>query len=85
MLQSIRLQRVGHDSIYIWSMCCAVLSSSVVSDSANPWTVAPHVPLSMGILKAGILKWVAMPSSRGSSLPRDQTGISCIGRWVLYH
>ena len=22
---------------------------------------------------------------RGSSLPRDQTGISCTGRWVLYH
>ena len=27
-----------------------------------------------GILQARILKWVAMPSSRGSSQPRDQTG-----------
>ena len=26
-----------------------------------------------GILQARILDWVAMPSSRGSSLPRDQT------------
>ena len=29
-----------------------------------------------------------MPSSRGSSRPRDRTcisGVSCIGRWVLYH
>ena len=40
-----------------------------------------------GILQARILEWVAMPSSRGSSWPRDQTYIShvsCIGRWVLY-
>ena len=35
-------------------------------------------PLSMGILQAKILEWVAMPSSRGSSQARDQTGISCI-------
>ena len=34
-----------------------------------------------GVLLARILAWVAMPSSRGSSLPRDQTHIysgSCI-------
>ena len=31
-----------------------------------------------GILQARILKWVAMPSSRGSSQPRDQTHVSCI-------
>jgi len=30
------------------------------------------------ILQARILEWVAMPSSRGSSQPRDQTGVSCI-------
>ena len=29
-----------------------------------------------GILQARILEWVAMPSSRGSSWPRDQTCIS---------
>ena len=41
-----------------------------------------------GILQARILEWVAMPSSRASSQPRDQTRISyfsCIGSWVLYH
>ena len=26
-----------------------------------------------------------MPSSRGSSQPRDGTYVSCIGRWILYH
>ena len=30
-----------------------------------------------GILQARILAWVAMPFSRGSSWPRDQTCISC--------
>ena len=29
------------------------------------------------ILQARILEWVAMPSSRGSSQPRDQTHVSC--------
>ena len=41
-----------------------------------------------GILQARILAWVAMPSSRGSSRPRDLTHVpyvSCIGRQVLYH
>ena len=31
-----------------------------------------------GILQAGILKWVAMPFSRGSSQPRNWTTVSCI-------
>ena len=41
-----------------------------------------------GILQVRILEWVAMPSSRGSSQPRDWTlvsCVSCIGRRVLYH
>ena len=39
-------------------------------------TLACQAPLS--ILQARILEWVAMPSSRGSSQPRDQTQVSCI-------
>ena len=31
-----------------------------------------------GILQARILEWVVVPISRGSSLPRDQNGVSCI-------
>ena len=52
---------------------------------ATPWTVTHHVPLSMVFLKARILEWVAISSSRGSSQPKDQTRISCIGRRILYH
>ena len=38
-----------------------------------------------GILQAKILEWVAISFSRGSSWPRDQTRVSCIGRRILYH
>ena len=44
----------------------------------SPWTVAHQAPLSMGILQARILEWIAMPSSMRSSQPRDQTQVSCI-------
>ena len=37
-----------------------------------------------GFLQARILEWVALPPSRRSSQPRDQTCASCIGRQVLY-
>ena len=40
------------------------------------------------ILQAKILEWVAAPSSKGSSQPRDQTQVSyvsCTGRCVLYN
>ena len=55
---------------------------------ATPWMIVFQAPLSMGILQARILEWVVMPSSRGSSQPRDGTCVSyvsCIGRQVLYH
>ena len=45
-----------------------------------PWAVACQAPLSMEFLE-----WVAIPFSRGSSWPRDQTWVSHIGRWILYH
>ena len=48
------------------------------------WTVAQSSSV-CGILQARILEWVAMPSSRGSSLPGDRTCISCTGRQILYH
>ena len=35
-----------------------------------------------GILQARMLEWVAMPSSRGSSRPRDRTRVSC-SSWIV--
>ena len=54
----------------------------------NWWTSYPSGSSAYGILQARTLEWVAVPSSRGSSQPRDWTRVSCvswIGRWVLYH
>ena len=41
------------------------------------WTIARQAPTEHGILQEKILEWVAMPISRGSSQPRDQTQVSC--------
>ena len=38
-----------------------------------------------GVSQARILEWVVIFFSKGSSLCRDWTCVSCIGRWVLYH
>ena len=60
--------------------------TSVVSDSETLWSIARQAALSMGILQTRILEWVAMPSSRESSRPRNETHItyvSCIGRRVF--
>ena len=56
----------------------ALLSRSVMSNSATPWVVAHQAPLSMGILQARKQEWAAMPFSRGSSQPRVRAQVSCI-------
>ena len=63
--------------VYIWdTVLCCVESFSHISLFVTPWTVAHQTLLSMGILQARTLEWVAMPSSRESSQPRDQTQVS---------
>ena len=57
---------------------CAVLNCSVMSNSWTAWTVARQAPLFMGILQVRIVEWAAMPFSRGSFQPRDQTQVSHI-------
>ena len=44
-------------------LCVCARSHSHVQLFATPWMVAHQAPLSMRILQAGILKWVAMSSS----------------------
>ena len=63
-----------------WLQSCLTL--------CNPVDCCPPGFSVHGILQARILEWVAVPSSRGSSQPRDRTCvsyISCTGRQVLYH
>ena len=44
----------------------------------NPKYYSPPSSSVLRILQARILEWVAIPFSRGSSLPRDWTHVSCI-------
>ena len=51
-------------SLQLWPNLCSLVHCSPVGSSVH------------GILQARILKWVGMPSSRGSPQPRDRTHIS---------
>ena len=44
----------------------------------DPMDCSPPGSSIHGILQARVLEWVAIPFSRGSSQPRDRTGVSCI-------
>ena len=60
-----------------------MFSHSVVSDSLLPHGLQSTRLLCPWILQASTLEWVAISYSRGSSRPRDQTQVSCIGRWFF--
>ena len=58
----------GKSTYPVLVLCSTVLRRfSRVRLFATLWTVAHQAPLSMEILQARILEWVAMLSSRGSS------------------
>ena len=83
MLWKILNGRLDMENI-LKNLMCQV--ASVVSDSVTPCS-SPGSSVH-GISQARILEWVAIPSSKGSLQPRDQTQvshISYIGRQVLYH
>ena len=69
------------------SLCVCVLNvvqlPSCAKLFATRWTVCSPPGSSVhGILQASTLQWVAVPSSRGSSQPRDLThvsSVSCVG------
>ena len=70
-----------------WSVsegiCVGAKSLQSCSTLCEPVNCSPPGFSVHGILQARMLEWVAMPSSRGSFRPRDQTCISCIDRQVL--
>ena len=51
----------------------------------DPTDCSPSGSSVPGILQARILEWVAMPFSKGSSRPRDQTWVSCIALPTKVH
>ena len=77
----------GNNPINTLILCCAQ-SLQLCPTLCDPMDHSLLGSSVHGILQARILEWVAMPSSRGSSPPRDRTQVSyvsCIGRQVLYH
>ena len=64
-----------NNSVNTWLSCVRLF--------VTPWTAcSPPGSSVRGILQARTLEWVAMPSSRGSSKPRDRTQISlCFLHW----
>ena len=67
-------------STYFAVLCLATRSCPTL---CNPIDCSCQAPLSMGILQATTLEWVAISFSRGSSPPRNQTGVSCmVGRFL---
>ena len=56
----------------------AVLVSQSCLTLCDPVDCSPPGSSAHGILQARVLEWVAMPSSRRCSQPRDQTRVSCI-------
>ena len=78
--------------VFMFSLCCAVLccanSLQLCLTLHDPVDDSPPGSSVHGILQARSLEWVAMPSFRGSSWPRDLncvSKVSCIGRQALYH
>ena len=51
----------------------------------NPMDCRPPSSSVHETAQARTLEWPAVSFSKESSLPRDQTQVSCIGRQVLYH
>ena len=63
-------------------VCCTMLClvAQLYLTLCDPMDCSPPASSVHGILQARILEWVAMPSSRESSQPRDCTQVSCGSR-----
>ena len=75
-------------SIKYWTVFVRAKSLQSCPTLCDPVDHSPPGYSVNEILQARFLEWVVMPSSRGSSWPRDRTHISCIsciGKQVLYH
>ena len=84
-----------HKPLKVWHFCWLTLQQCLFSKIGNQAVLCVYTQLCLtrcdpmvcslpgssvhGILQARILEWVAISFSRGSSWPRNQTHISCIG------
>ena len=66
----------GLGGVVVWLVSCVRLF-------CDPMDYSPPGSFVYGISQARILEWIAISLSWGSSQPRDQTCVSCIGRQIL--
>ena len=86
--RGLSLPPVCHGLCSLACVCMRAKSLQSCLTLCNPMDCSPPGFSVHGISQARILERVAVPSSRGSSWPRNRTRVSfvsCIGRWVLYH
>ena len=65
-------------------VCCAKLFQSCPT-LCDPMDCSPPGSTIHAILQARILEWVAMPSSRGSSWPREQSCVASLLYYLCYY
>ena len=70
------ISRVVYTQVLVTQLCLTLCDPMDCSSSGS---------FAHGISQARILEWVAIFFSRESSQPRNQTCISCTGRWIPYH
>ena len=70
-------------SIAPWCACAQPLSC--VRLFATPWTIARQAPLSMGILQARLLEWIATSFSRGIFPTQGSNPGLLHCKQILYH
>ena len=66
-------------------LCCCCLVTKCYPTLCYAMACSPPSSSVHGISQAGILEWVAISFSRGSSRPRDQTWVSCISGRFFTH
>ena len=65
-----------HSGCYMKNSCMRVKSLQSYPTHCDPMDCSPSGSSVRGIFQAGILEWVAVSSSRGSSQPKDGNCIS---------
>ena len=71
------VEKVGEVAMDYSSCCVRAKSLQSHLTHCHPTDWSPPGSSVRGVLQARTLEWVATPSSRGSSRPRDGTPVSC--------
>ena len=87
-MQKNKVNTKYHHPVFVVTVivvCCCLFAKLCLAFFYDPMNCSPPASSVHGIFQVRILKWVAISSPTGSSQPKNQTCISCIGRQILYH